>query len=114
MTTKNPYEVIKHLYVTEKAVVLENLKTAGGSRSLQRCKAPKYVFVVDKTASKPEIAHALEEIYKAKEIKVKAVNTSHVKAKPRRVRGRMGMKPGYKKAIVTLQEGDSLDTESVS
>lgn len=116
MTTKNPYEVIKHLYVTEKSMMLENLKNAkeGRSRSLQRCKSPKYVFIVDKTASKPEISAALEEIYKAKQIKVKAVNTSHVNAKPRRVRGRMGMKPGYKKAIVTLQEGDSLDTESMS
>jgi large subunit ribosomal protein L23 len=114
MTTKNPYEVIKHLHVTEKSMMLENLKTAGGSRSLQRCKSPKYVFIVDKTATKPEIAHALEEIYKAKEIKVKAVNTSHTKGKPRRVRGRLGMKAAFKKAVVTLQEGDSLDTESMS
>lgn len=114
MATKNPYEVIKHLYVTEKSMVLENLKNEEGNRSLARCKSPKYVFVVDKTATKADIAHALEEIYKEKDIKVKAVNTSHIKAKPRRVRGRLGMKPAFKKAVVTLQEGDSLDTESMS
>lgn len=114
MTTKNPYEVIKHLHVTEKSMMLENLKNASSNRSLQRCTSPKYVFIVDKTATKIEIARALEEIYKAKDIKVKAVNTSHTKAKPRRVRGRLGMKPAFKKAVVTLEEGDSLDTESMS
>lgn len=110
MATKNPYEVIKSLHVTEKSMVLENLKNESGNRSLERCKAPKYVFVVDKSATKADIAIALEEIYKDKQIKVVAVNTLHVKAKPRRVRGRLGMRPGFKKAIVTLQVGDSLET----
>lgn len=109
MGTKNPYEVIKHMHVTEKSMVLENLKNEKGNKSLERCKSPKYVFVVDKTATKADIAHALEEIYKDRDIKVKAVNTSNVKAKPRRVRGRLGMKSAFKKAVVTLQEGDSLD-----
>jgi len=47
MVTKNPYEVIKHMHVTEKSMVLENLKEAKGNKSLERCKSPKYVFVVD-------------------------------------------------------------------
>lgn len=109
MVTKNPYEVIKHMHVTEKSMVLENLKEAKGNKSLERCKSPKYVFVVDPTATKADIAHALEEIYKDKEISVKAVNTCNVKPKRRRVRGRAGMKSGFKKAVVTLAEGDSLD-----
>ena len=109
MATKNPYDVIKRLHVTEKSMVLENLKNEAGNKSLARCKSPKYVFVVDKTASKGDIKHALEEIYKERDIKVKAVNTSNVKAKPRRVRGRLGMRPAFKKAVVTLEEGDSLD-----
>lgn len=109
MTTKSPYEVIKRLYVTEKSVVLENLKNEKGNRSLERCKSPKYVFEVDKSATKADIANALEEIYKDKNIKVVAVNTLNVKAKPRRVRGRLGMRSAFKKAVVTLQEGDSLD-----
>lgn len=109
MATKNPYEVIKRLHVTEKSVVLENLKTEEGNPSLKRCKSPKYVFVVDKNASKADVKNALEEIYKNQEIRVTAVNTINVKPKARRVRGRMGMKGGYKKAVVTLEEGDTLD-----
>lgn len=111
MGTKNPYEVIKRMHVTEKSMVLQNLKNEKGNKSLERCKSPKYVFIVDKTATKADIAHALEEIYKDKQIKVTAVNTLIVKPKQRRVRGRLGMKPGYKKAVVTLQDGDSLDNQ---
>ena len=107
MNRKNPYEVVKQLHVTEKSMVLENLKNEKGNRSLERCKSPKYVFVVDKTATKADIANAIEEIYT--DVTVMGVNTLNVKAKPRRVRGRAGMRPGFKKAVVTLQPGDSLD-----
>lgn len=106
---KNPYQIIKHQHVTEKAVMLQELKNAESNVSLKRCKSPKYVFVVDRGANKQEIAAALEEIYKEKNIKVVAVNTINMKAKPRRVRGRVGAKSAFKKAIVTLEEGDSLD-----
>lgn len=106
---KNPYQIIKHQHVTEKAVMLQELKNAESNASLKRCKSPKYVFVVDRSANKQEIASALEEIYKEKNIKVVAVNTINMKAKPRRVRGRAGTKSAFKKAIVTLEEGDSLD-----
>lgn len=109
MKERNPYEIIKHQRVTEKAMMLENLKNEGGNPSLARCKLPKYVFVVDKNANKHEIAHALEQIYSARNIKVKKVNTVNVKAKPRRVRGRAGKQASFKKAIVTLQEGDNLN-----
>ncbi len=110
MKEKNPYQIIKHQRVTEKAIVLENLKNATSNPSLARCKSPKYVFVVEKTANKKEIAEAIEQIYSSKNVKVVAVNTINMKAKPRRVRGRLGMKASFKKAIVTLQEGDSLES----
>lgn len=110
MKEKNPYQVIKHQRVTEKAIVLENLKNSTSNASLARCKLPKYVFVVDKNANKKEIATAIEQIYSSKNIRVVSVNTLNVKAKPRRVRGRSGMKASFKKAIVTLQEGDSLES----
>ncbi len=106
---KNPYQIIKHQHVTEKAVMLQELKNAESNASLARCKSPKYVFVVDRGANKHEIAAALEEIYKTQNIKVVAVNTINMKAKSRRVRGRAGQKSAFKKAIVTLEEGDSLD-----
>lgn len=108
MATKNPYEVIKRLHVTEKSMMLENLKNATGNRSLSRCKSPKYVFIVDIEATKPEVADAIEEIYKERNVKVVAVNTSRTKGKTRRVRGRIGTTSDFKKAVVTLQEGDSL------
>lgn len=109
MTEKNLYQVVKHQYVTEKSMMLQRLKTADSNLSLKRCESPKYVFIVDRNANKKAIADAIEEIYKDEGIKVVAVNTINVKAKPRRVRGRAGFKKAFKKAIVTLRNGDNLD-----
>ena len=107
---KNPYQVIKHLHVTEKSMVLEGLKDAKSNPSLAKCESPKYVFIVDPNANKQEIAQAVEEIYSDRNVKVVGVNTINVKAKQRRVRGRLGMKKSFKKAVVTLEKGDSLDS----
>lgn len=109
MTRKNPYEIIKNQYVTEKSTMLQELKNADSNVSLRRCKSPKYVFVVDTGASKRDIAEALEEIYKDRQIKVASVNTINVKGKQKRYRGRMGRTANFKKAIVTLEENDSLE-----
>ncbi len=109
MAAKNPYQVVKHRHVTEKSIMLQELKNAESNPSVKRCESPKYVFVVDSAANKQEIAIAVEEIYKAENIKVVAVNTVNVRGKPRRVRGRSGHKSGFKKAIVTLEKGDNLD-----
>lgn len=108
---RNPYNVIKSRYITEKSSVLEGLHAAEGNKSLTRCKKPKYVFLVDNKANKAEIAHAVEAIYKEKGIKVKSVNTVNVKPKKRRVRGRLGFKSGFKKAVVTLEAGDMIESE---
>lgn len=110
MTRKNPYEIIKHLRVTEKSVVLENLKNNSSNKSVSRFELPKYVFDVDTSATKTEIKHAIEEIYADSKVKVTKVNTINVKPKPRRVRGRAGFQPAFKKAVVTLSKGDSLET----
>lgn len=109
MSKKDPYQIIKHQLVTEKTRVLQELKNAESNASLRRCESPKYVFVVDKNANKAEITKAIEEIYNDRSITVVAVNTINVKPKARRVRGRLGLKPGFKKAIITLEKGDSLD-----
>ncbi len=106
---KNPYEVIKHRHITEKAGMLQGLKNAESSASLRRYKMPKYVFVVDKRANKQEIATALEEIYAEQKIKVVSVNTINVKSKQKTVRRRSGKTSAFKKAVVTLEEGDELD-----
>lgn len=109
MKYRNPYQIVKHQHVTEKAMMLQELKNAKSNKSLARCESPKYVFIVDVDANKQEIAGAVEEIYKEKNIKVVAVNTINVKAKARRVRGRPGKKSAFKKAIVTLEKNDSID-----
>lgn len=107
---KDPYEVIKSRYVTEKVTVLEQLHTADSNRALERCKSPKYVFIVDRHANKHEIAHAVESIYKEQNVKVTKVNTLHTKRKTkRRGRGKRGLTTSYKKAIVTMEPGDIID-----
>jgi large subunit ribosomal protein L23 len=109
MNKRGPYRVIRSRYVTEKTTVLEQLQHTASNRCIARCESPKFVFIVDKDATKAEIAHAVEMIYAEKKIKVKKVNTINVKPKKRRVRGRLGYRSGVKKAIVTLDKGDTID-----
>ncbi|MBP9841638.1 MAG: 50S ribosomal protein L23 [Simkaniaceae bacterium] len=104
----NPYSVIKSRYVTEKTAMLENLQNMTSNRCLAKCKSPKYVFIVDVDANKIEIKKAIETIYAERKIKVTAVNVINTKPKQRRVRGRVGFRSAFKKAIVTLEVGDSL------
>lgn len=108
---KDPYAIIKSRYVTEKSTVLEQLHSAESNQSLKRCESPKYVFVVDVRANKHEIASAVELIYKEQKIKVTKVNTIQMKPKPRRRgKGRPGSTAAFKKAIVTMEPGDSIET----
>ena len=109
MSKNNPFDIVKNRHVTEKARVLEQLQFNTSNSSVKKCQTPKYVFVVDKKASKYQIAQAVEEIYADKKVKVLSVNTINVKPKERRVRGRTGFKSAFKKAVVTLQAGDSID-----
>jgi large subunit ribosomal protein L23 len=109
MIRKHPYEIIKSRYITEKARLLESLQNNSSNPSIKKCNTPKYVFLVDKKATKYEIAEAIEEIYAEKNIKVIGVNTIYIKPKKRTVRGRRGMKKGIKKAIVTLKPGDVIE-----
>lgn len=65
----------------------------------------KYVFDVLPKASKPEIKAAIESLF---DVKVTSVNTLKLPRKKRRVGKFIGYKAQYKRAIVTLQEGDSI------
>lgn len=65
-----------------------------------------YTFKVSKSATKDEIKFAVEEAFK---VKVKSVNTLNTKSKKRRVGRYAGTTKTYKKAIVTLAEGSSID-----
>ncbi|MEN9344328.1 MAG: hypothetical protein RLZZ453_1115 [Chlamydiota bacterium] len=109
MHKKTPFDVILSRHVTEKATVLQQLQFNSSNPSVKKCDAPKYVFVVRKNANKQEIAAAIEEIYSKKNVKVVAVNTIHVKPKKRVVRGRPGVKAGFKKAVITLRPGESIE-----
>ncbi len=66
----------------------------------------KYLFLVDKKATKNEIRKIINKEYKVTVTKVNIINT---KPKPRRLGRTQGVRPGYKKAIVTLAEGQKLD-----
>ena len=66
----------------------------------------KMVFKVHKGASKNSIKKSIEKIFKVNVIKI---NTINLRGKAKVVRGRKSRKPGYKKAIVTLKKGQSID-----
>jgi large subunit ribosomal protein L23 len=66
----------------------------------------KYLFKVDHRASKSEIKEAVEKIFK---VKVDSISTINVKPKKRRVGRYAGMSNKYKKAIVKLAEGQTID-----
>jgi len=65
-----------------------------------------YTFEVARDANKVEIAKAIEAIF---EVKVTKVNTLNVKSKPKRVRYQAGRTRTWKKAMVTLAAGDSIE-----
>ena len=66
----------------------------------------KTVFRVHKGASKNSIKKSIEKIFKVNVIKI---NTINLRGKTKLVRGKKSRKPGYKKAIVTLKKGQSID-----
>jgi large subunit ribosomal protein L23 len=66
----------------------------------------RYTFEVAKGARKPQIAAAITEIFG---VTVTSVNTMNVTGKPRRVRAAKGKTRDWKKAVVTLKAGDSIE-----
>ena len=69
----------------------------------------KVVFKVDKKANKKSIKKSIEKIFKVKVVKI---NTINMRGKTKLVRNRKAYKSGYKKAIVTLKKGQSIDLSS--
>lgn len=86
------YDIIRSPVVTEK--------------STQVSEHNQVVFKVAAGATKPEIKEAVERLFK---VRVKAVNTLNRQGKIKRFRGIRGRQASYKKAIVTLEEGYSVD-----
>jgi large subunit ribosomal protein L23 len=75
-------------------------------RSFDLMAQNKYTFEVDRRAAKREIADAVEKLFG---VTVVRVNTINVKPKPKRVRYALGSTRRWKKAVVTLAEGDSIE-----
>ncbi len=85
------------------AIIISPLVT---EKSTMGSEYNQVTFRVAKGASKPEIKAAVEILF---DVKVTAVNTLRQKGKTKRFRGRIGRRPGFKKAIVSLAEGDRID-----
>ena len=93
MTVKlKAYDVILSPVITEKSTLVSE--------------ANQVIFKVNRSATKPEIKSAIESLFK---VKVKAVNTVVRKGKLKAFRGRPALLSDTKRAIVTLEDGHSID-----
>ncbi len=92
MNEADLYDVIVSPVITEKSTMASEYN--------------QVIFNVSRSASKPQIKEAVERLF---EVKVKAVNTLVRKGKSKRFRGRLGRQSDVKKAVVTLEEGQSID-----
>jgi large subunit ribosomal protein L23 len=75
-------------------------------KSYELIEQRKYAFRVHPDAHKTQIRQAVEELF---QVRVQAVNVIKVQPKPKRRGLIRGQKPGWKKAIVQLREGDSIE-----
>jgi large subunit ribosomal protein L23 len=87
------YDIVKRPLVTEKSTQLKELFR-------------QYTFEVDRRANKFQIRQAVESIFK---VHVTDIKTSVLRGKFRRVGRGMGKRPNWKKAIVTLKEGEKIE-----
>ena len=82
------------------------IKPVVTEKSVDLMQENKYCFKVAKDANKIEIKNAIEEIFK---VTVVTVNTVNVHGKMKRMGRTQGMTASWKKAVVTLREGDSIE-----
>ena len=92
LSQERMYELIRSPIITEKTTIISEHN--------------QVTFKVPLESTKPEIKAAVEGLFS---VKVKAVNTIVQKGKVKRFRGHLGKRSDFKKAIVTLVEGDSID-----
>tara|TARA_X000000950_G_scaffold217463_1_gene261663 strand:+ start:630 stop:947 length:318 start_codon:yes stop_codon:yes gene_type:complete len=86
------YEIIKKPITTEKSTNLQQFN--------------QYSFIVSKNSNSFEIKNAIEAIFK---VKVSKVNTSILRGKGKTFKGQFGFRKDTKRAIVTLNEGNTID-----
>ncbi|MBW2172963.1 MAG: 50S ribosomal protein L23 [Deltaproteobacteria bacterium] len=89
----NPYEIIRGPVITEKG-------------SIQKEANNQLTFEVDRKANRVEIRHAIEKVFN---VRVEKVRTMQIKGKVKRLGRTMGKRRDWKKAIVTLAEGQNIE-----
>ena len=90
------FDVIKKPITTEKSTNLQQFN--------------QYSFIVSKNSNSIEIKNAIEKIFK---VKVNKVNTSILRGKGKTFKGQYGFRKDTKRAIVTLDEGNTIDCSSL-
>ena len=93
ISLERAYDIIKKPITTEKSTNLQQFK--------------QYSFVVSKNSNSFEIKEAIEKIFK---VKVNKVNTSILRGKSKTFKGQFGFRKDTKRAIVTLNEGNTIDS----
>lgn len=92
LTRQQMFDIIRAPVITEKATNVSEHS--------------QVIFRVPLTATKHQVRAAIEGLFN---VKVTAVNTTRVRGKLKRFRGRLGRRSDYKKALVTLGEGQRID-----
>ena len=93
ISLERAYDILKNPVTTEKSTNLQQFN--------------KYSFIVSKNSNSLEIKNAIEMIFK---VKVNKVNTSILRGKGKTFKGQYGFRNDTKKAIVTLDEGNTIDS----
>jgi large subunit ribosomal protein L23 len=92
-TTERDFIVLRTPHVSEKTARVQAAHN-------------QYVFKVDSTATKTEVKSAVEAMFK---VKVESVQVANIAGKAKAFRSRQGKRQGYRKAYVTLGEGQTID-----
>ena len=95
--------MIKSLFLSNSEIIKYPIVTDKATRLLEN---NQYTFVVDRSSDKITIKSAIEYLFNVKVVKI---NTAHLPKKKKRIGQYMGWKSHYKKAIVTLSEGDTIN-----
>ncbi len=90
------YEILRRPIITEKT-------------SFQSSKLNQYVFEVDRKATKAQIKEAVETLFDVTVLRVNVINVPAKRSRRPRSRRNLVRRAGYKKAIVTLDAGDTID-----
>ena len=93
ISIEKAYDIIKRPITTEKSTNLQQYN--------------QYSFIVSKDSNSFEIKHAIEMIFK---VKVNKVNTSILRGKGKTFKGQYGFRKDTKRAIITLDEGNTIDS----